>query len=217
MLPKQLKSKGRSDMSKVTTGGIVGIVILVIVIMLLGSNNIFPNEKRNVTGNIDGKEMVDIQERDLINFQLYKSYEADTDGLRKRFKIVEGAPFTWFVQICDLSAWEGMLNSFNETKFEYKDFDFNFADYPNKYLAITFGRELLEIKKIGFHSGQTEAAITFAEEYYGDVMYFYIMDEVPLSFGSGKEFYIMNGLEKVFQGYDDLDMNETVPWDSALE
>ena len=100
-----------------------------------------------------------------------------------------------------------MLNSaYIEPKFEYQDFDFD--DYPNNYLVVTFGRELLEMKKIGFYSGQTEVAVTFAEKYHGDVMYFYIMDKVPLSFGSGSEFFVMDNSKKIYVGKSDLAINE---------
>ena len=189
---------------------IIGVAILILVVIVLGVNNMFLNKKGRVTNTSEKTKGGCIKEGELINFQLYKSYEVDTSGLRKRFHVVEGTPFTWFVQLCNYSAWNGMLNSFDERKLEYEDFEFEFANYPNNYLVVTFGRKLLEMKKIGFYSGQTEVAVTFDEEYHGDVIYFYIMDKVSLSFGSGSEFYVMDSSEKIYLGKNDLAMNEIV-------
>ena len=160
-------------------------------------------ETMSTTNNIGAEES------SSINFYLYKSYEVDTSGFRRRFKVVEETPFTMFMQVYNLNTWKNH-GCFWDAKFEFPEFDFQSDDYQDKYLVVSFGREVVEMNKIEeTYYGYIDAAITFAEEYHGDVMFLYIMDKIPLRNGLGSEFYIMNGTEKVFKGYSDMYLNET--------
>lgn len=184
-----------------------GIIALIVVGMVLIINNITTKDAAIDVANIpDGSQ---------INFQLYKSYEVDTSGLRKKFLVVEGTPFVYFVQVYRLDSWKEM-GEFWETNFQFPEFDFDSDDFQDKHLVMSFGREVLEIEKIGSHSHgdseEIEAAITFGEEYHDQTMYLYIMDKIHLYMGLGSEFYIMDGSEKIFQGYSIHDLNESYPY-----
>jgi len=182
------------------------IPILILSISLCSCTN---QKMEEAEENMTATDNIGIEESSLINFHLYKSYAVDTSGFRKYFKVVEGTPLTLFFQVYTLDIWKEH-SDFCEENFEFPEFDFEFDDYPDHYLAVSFGREVIEIKQIGETDyGDVETAITFAEEYHGDVMFLYIMDKIPLRLGMGSEFYLMNGSEKVFKGYSDIYLNET--------
>ena len=151
-----------------------------------------------------------------INFYLYNSYTVDTRGVAKSYSVAEGTPFTYFAQVYDLETWRE-LTDFEESGFEYPDFDFTSDDFRDKYLAVTFGRELLEMQYE--YCGEpwpsnyiAKADITFAEEYHDQTMFLYVMDKIPLLdniLGNyGNAFYIMDGKEKVYMGCDTVALNE---------
>jgi len=201
---------------------ILGIII-VIGVIVLGCNNILSNEKSSIdnikkteTTDIKEEEAIDIQKGDLISFQLYKSYEVNTNGILERLNIVEDSPFTFFIQI---KNFDNLSEYFiKEFYLEIPKIEFNYQD---KYMAITIGRELDEIKFNGF-LGEPYAPnkfakvdITFAEEYHRQMMYVYIMDKIFLCdslIGEETSFYIINGIEKEFYGHSIFDLNERKPW-----
>ena len=135
-----------------------------------------------------------------VNFHLYRTYEIDTTEISTR-----DSRFTRFEQVYDLDRWKkrGMFR-----RFTFPDFDFSADDYQDKYLAVSFGREVLEMEAIGTYNNSIEVAITYAEEYHDNTMFLYIMDKVSLREDVGSEFYIMDGADKVFVGYDDLDIDQ---------
>jgi len=184
-----------------------GIIILVIGAMALGCNNKLLSEKGNGMDNFKSERPVNIQKGSLINFQLYKSYEVDmTEILTK-----EIPQFTWFEQVYDLNTWKN-LGMFRD--FTFPEFDFDDDDYQDKFLAVSFGREVVEMKVIQeavSPSKSVEVAITFAEEYHNKTMFLYIMDKIYLRDGLGSEHYIMKGPEKVFFGKSVLELNKTTP------
>jgi len=156
-----------------------------------------------------GEEIYGLSKGDSIDFQFHSRYEVDTSGLRERFGVVEGTQFTFIVQLGCVITWNGMLNSLNNVRIEYDDYDFNFDDYPDKFLIITFGRELHEIQFIDMYASVSILSdITFAEEYHGDVMFLYTMDAITLRMNKGGGYYIMSGEEKVFIGNNISDLNE---------
>ena len=134
-----------------------------------------------------------------INFYLHKSYEVDTSEIRTNDK-----PFTQFELVYNLNTWKQKGQFKN---FAFPDFDFSTDDFQDKYLAISFGREVLEMEIIGENNNQKEVAITYAEEYRSNTMFLYIMDKISIRNDEGSKFYIMNGTEKVFVGNSELDFN----------
>ena len=203
------------------------LIIFVAIHLILASCSINPDkqmeyeDKKETAAIIDG--MLDnggetLNDDNSICFQLFKSYEVDTSGLRKRFKVVEGTPFVYFSQMYGYNSWEGILNSLNNIRIEYNDFDFNFDDFPDNYFIVTFGRELIDIQRVGeIHYGQTFVSVTFDEEYHGDTMFIYLMDKILFHVGSAHEYYIMNGEEKVFLGHGLSDLNDTIDWRNSYD
>jgi len=169
----------------------------------------------NITNDVENEKTIDIKKGELITFELYESYEVDTSGIREKFNIAENTPFTFFLQktIFDNIA-EYFIKSFY---LEIPDIDFNYED---KYMAITIGRKLKEIRFnefLGTPYIPNEIArvdITLSEEYYGQMMYVYVMDKIFLcgSLLDGNSFYIMKGNKKEFCGYNTIDLNEREPW-----
>jgi hypothetical protein len=137
------------------------IVILAVGAIALSVNNILPGEKVNDADNI--------HKGDLINFQLYKTYEVDTSGFYERFHIVEGTPFTDFVQAYNLDRLR-KIGNYREVYSKLPAFDdVDPNDYQDKFLAVSFGRKVVEmevIKEAVPPSKSVEAAITFSEEYH---------------------------------------------------
>lgn len=153
------------------------------------------------------------QSKKNINFYLLNSYEVDLAGMCKKLAIVEDSPFTCFIQITNFEN----LTEYFADEYNLKFPEINF-DYPDKYMAITFGRELkeMEYKLPAVRHELYSADITFSEEYHKNTIYIYVMDKIFLidSFneaGSGSSFYIMNDDKKDFLGHDITDYNERVP------
>ena len=188
-------------MPKISLSGVAYVILIVVLVLFVIFAWGFISLYNTDTGESHGEHRFGITVGDLIDFQFHSRYEVDTSGIRRSNRIVDGTPYTDFVQVASLAAWAGMLNSFNDVKFEYEDFDFNFDDYPDKYLIVTFGRELVEMETFRLRSSLViDVSVTFGEEYHGDVMFFYVMDNIPIANGSASEFYIMNGEEKVYTG-----------------
>ena len=170
---------------------ILGISILVISFITIGCNKT-PNNMN------DKEEEQWLEAGDLIYFRLYEKYEVDTSGLREIFRITEGTPFVYFLQVHNLDALRSR-GDFTRSNFGFPNFDFESNYYQDNYLAISFGREVIEIKNRTVHYGRVSAAITFAEEYHDDMMFLYIMDKVPLRLGMGDEYYFMEEGERVYK------------------
>jgi len=158
------------------------------------------------------ERMYNIAEGEIINLQLYGIFEVDTIGLRKEVGVVEGVPFTYFFQPHTLNSWKSHSN-YGERHFDFSELDFDETDFQDRFLAISFGREIAEIRRAGsFYFGLLNVAVTFAEEYEGDVMFLYTMDKVELPFCGAEyiEFYVMDGDERVFIGKSVISLNQ---WD----
>ena len=189
------------------------VVVLILAITFFGFIFTRARNPPIIWYELCGETIFNVRDGDMIDFQLHSKREVDTSGMRGRFRIVEGTPFTWFVQIGSLPAWNGLLNSFTDVRIEYDEFDFNFEDYPAYNLVVTFGRELLEMRNIGFNPQgyNIKVAITFAEEYQGDIMFLYLMDNIPISLASASEYYILRDSETVFIGNSKRVLNEHIP------
>ena len=187
-----------------------GAVILLVVAIVLGSGYMFCKNKENDDeGNDKSEEVAGVKVGDLINFQLYKSYEFDTSAFCERFNVVKGTPFTYFDQVYNLDGLK-RFGDFSKIYSTLPNFDdVNPDDYRDKLLVVSIGRRVVEmeiIKEAVPKIKSAEAAITFAEEYQDSMMFVYIMDKIHLWMGWGSEFYIMNGTEKVFVGCDALNL-----------
>jgi len=171
---------------------------------------------------IQVRDKMEIVPESNLNFQLYRSYKVNTSGIRQCLYIPEKTQFTFFRQVSDLETWKS-LREFQKTNFVFPAFDFTSADYQDKYLLITFGREILSMRYKYFAepfepNWLARADVTFAEEYHDEIMYLYFMDKIPLAspFLSGmtgagyhaNRFYIMIGSERVFWGSKLEEINE---------
>ncbi|MCL2049207.1 MAG: hypothetical protein FWG87_10835 [Defluviitaleaceae bacterium] len=153
-------------------------------------------------------KMYGIKDGDLIDIQLYGKYEVDTSGLRKANRIAEGTSFTHFFQRRSIRGWRAS-ESYGMPNFHFPFFDSEPEEFRYKYFAVSFGREIAEIRRVGkIHHDEFEVAVTFAEEYQGDVMFLYLMDEIPIWFEMAREYYIMNGSKRVYIGDTSYDLNE---------
>ena len=178
--------------------GVVIAISIIIVIVILCPN--FISSQNHDKGKID--------------FHMLNSYKVDTRGICKKLRIAEDSPFTCFLQITN---FENLSEYFaKEFDFEIPEIDFNYQD---KYMAITFGRELkeMEYEFLGYpYKPNTiaKADITFSEEYDDKTMYVYVMDKIFLkdSLLDGNSFYIMNGTEKELRGHNITDLNERTPF-----
>jgi len=149
----------------------------------------------------------DLKIGDKISFELYNSYKIDTTEIR-----TNNTPFTQFELVYDLKTWKRKAQF---TNFTFPEFDFTADDYQDRYLAVSFNREVLEMEVIGvpFASDMMdgiEVAITYAEEYCDQTMFLYIMDRIPIYLDEGSKYYIMNGTEKIFVGHSE---SEFYKWD----
>ncbi|MCL2049211.1 MAG: hypothetical protein FWG87_10855 [Defluviitaleaceae bacterium] len=145
-----------------------------------------------------------IYDGDLIDIRLYGKYEVDTSGIREANSIVGGTPFTYFFQARRANAW-------NYGDLHFIELDSELEEFQNKYFAVSFGREIEEIRRTGKnYYFYFNVAVTFAEEYQGDVMFIYLMDELHFYLETACEYYIMNGSERVYVGTTSYDLNERI-------
>ena len=196
-----------------------GAVILIIGALIFSGYHMLEAEKEP---GITGEEIASIPDGSPIDFQLYDTYKVDASALRERLHVVEGTPFTYFIQIYSLDSWKQM-SEFQDIHFDFSQVDFGPDDFQDKYFVASFGREVVEIQKLRMaydyldldedENTTIEAAVTFGEEYYDQTMFLYVMDRIHLLEGMANECYIMDGSEKVFKAYDILDFNEHIPWD----
>jgi len=188
------KSNEWSDiMKKHIILGICGLIIAI----LSGCNYMQIREGEDDMSVQDAK----FEEDGEINFQLLGSYEVDTSGIRNNYhNIAEDDPFTFFWQERNLERLQEFADVYNVT---LPDFGIDFDNYRDNYLVITFGRKLAGLRLIDQWHGHLFAEIIFAEEYQGQIMYLYIMDNIllyPPDMGR-HAFYIMRGSERVYYGH----------------
>jgi hypothetical protein len=150
------------------------------------------------SGNMQIQDLT-ISMGDKIDFQLHNSYAIDTTIIRTNDK-----PFTRFEQVYDLESWKRKARY---RKLPFADFDLDDDDFQDKYLAVSFNREVLEMEAIGvnYNTKSIEVAITYDEEYHANTMFLYIMDKVSLRDSEGSKFYQMKGKERVFVGHDEYE------------
>ena len=173
-----------------------GIVILVIGAIGLGVH--FSNSKNNdVTNGQEG----------MINLQLFGSYTVDASGVREYFSLLKDVPLIGFFQIYDS---DDLLELAEVIDLELPDgLDFIFDDHQDKYMLLTFGRQLVEIRyeyRESYYDYDVPfTEITFTEEHHDQTMYVYIMDNImlwPADFPGWdyNSFYVMNGTERIYIG-----------------
>jgi len=200
---------------KYILGGIAIVLLITIIYILLFTDFIFIASYRIEARRIE--KMYNISEGEVLNLQFYGVFEVDTSGLREQARIVEGTPFTRFFQMHSLNSWKNDGN-YGERYFDFSELNFDENDFQDRFLAISFGREISEIRRAGiFHHGALQVAVTFAEEYQGDAMFVYLMDEVPFRLQMGHEYYIMDGMERVFIGHSERALNEHIPVSSLQQ
>jgi hypothetical protein len=182
-----------------------GIVMLVIGAAGFEFYNLFLNDKSN-------------NQNDMINFQLYGNYAVDASGVRDFYSLIEGAPLIGFFQIDDaneLREWKEVLGLTLPN-----DFVFNFDEHQDRWLLITFGRELVEMRygyrKSPYYEEVPFTEIIFDERLHDQTMFVYTMEKIQLwpsdLAGYGyNSFYVMNGVEKVFVGNTVKDFNKQSP------
>ena len=185
-------------MQKLIIGGVIVIAILTMVFTMA---NPFSHKKINAE---DG----------IINLQLYESYTVNASGVREYFTLLEDVPLIGFFQIRNS---EDLYELAETLDLELPD-GFDFDNYQDKYLAITFGRQLVEIqyecRENYYGRDSIFAEITFTEEHYDQTMYFYITDKIslwPADLGGYNTFYVMNGSEKVYIGDVLMNFNKQSP------
>jgi len=159
-----------------------------------------------------------------INFQLLESHVVDTSGIRERFDILDWLDFTFFEQADTFADF--VQRAYAEYNLDLSDITFNDDDYPDKYIVITIGRELSEIRYrfLGEQqqtTGVARANVTFLEENIEGVLYIYVMDRIP--FGDAVvggsayySFFTMRERLKVLQGESIASLNsrhEELMWE----
>ena len=154
-----------------------------------------------------------------MKLQLYESYTVDdTSSVRKYFHLREDVPIVGFFQIRDLERLHELVD-FLELNLP-SGFDFDFGKYPDKWVLMTFGRQLVEIqyeyRESEYDYGVPFTEIVFAEDHNDQAMYIYTMDEIRLwdacMPGWGyNSFYVMTGLERVYIGNTVGDFNKLSP------
>jgi len=183
------------------------IIFAVIGVMVLANQILtFMAEKENSNN----------KQPNNLNFELYGSYTVNASGVRKYFNLLEDIPLIGFFQIYDSEELYGEFAEVLDLELP-DDFDFDFGNYQDKCLVITFGRKLVEIQyeyRKGFDV--PFADITFTEEHHDQTMYLYIMDNIVLWNASFRgydynSFYVMNGSEKVYIGSFLQDFNKQSP------
>jgi len=142
-----------------------------------------------------------------LNLVLYDSYIIDTTGLRERWRMAEDSPLIFYEQFTILEGVEEHI--LKEHRFEINDL--NISD--NKYIVVTIGRSLEEIRyqrELGERTARTD--IIFSSEHNENMIYVYITDRVFLSdphTGKGRtSFFVNRGSEKIFLGRDLFEFNE---------
>ena len=159
------------------------------------------NNSKSVSEEVDEQKIIpeNDEQSPFVNFYLHDSYAVDTSVLFTEENAYE--QFTYFELVYSLETFQTGKSAYRN--FTFPEFDFTDDDIKDKYLAVSFGREVLSIEKLDrCCDGQVEVAITYAEEYHDNTMFVYFMDKVSIFMDEGSEFYIMKGTDKEFVGYD---------------
>jgi hypothetical protein len=180
---------------------VIGIALLVLDILYYDNLEI-PYRIERIRDEISAKQTYGVRNRGLIDFQLHERYEVDTSGYRRGLNVVDGTPFTHFFQVRNLAGWKFQIEELQQLYPNFPDLTEMVSetdDFQGRYLAISFGREIVEIRRSGWlHYEEFPVAVTFSEEHHGDVMFLYLMDEMPFRLRTAHEFYIMNGSKRIF-------------------
>lgn len=178
----------------------------------MGAGIEFNKDEQKISINADN---ISYGETFGIDYWLYNSYTVDTDDVAKFFNLKDGQPFTFFEQVRDIETWKN-LRWVKESNFPLSEFDFYSEKFPGKYLAITFGRKLENLrwkpseKALESNKEMVVAEVTFAKEYQAQTMYLYIMDPRPIfsaSTGGYNVFYVMDDSKKIYLGDNILKIN----------
>jgi hypothetical protein len=151
----------------------------------------------------------------VMNMKFIGIYTVDMTGIREWFEVKDGTPFTCFLQIKDSERNEEYFAK--QFGLNLSCIDFEHIGYQDKYLVISFGRELVEIKyeylgKPYAHKTIARADITFAEDYHDQQIYLYAVDKVLLtsSVVGGNAFYVIDGSDKRYWGDKIFDLNTRI-------
>ena len=175
------------------------LILVVIAFLIVGISMIIMNVRK-----------LDIKE--TIEFNTYNKYKIDA----AQFLLISNDfaypdfehTYTYFGQIYDFDAWKQTVPEFDKL---FPEIRVSKEAYRNKYLALSFGREVLEMHIIGEWCDEKEIAVVYGEKYYPDTMFLYVMDKVPGVMGMASEYYIMKGSERVFLGYSQFQVNGVEP------
>ena len=176
-------------MKKIVIIGLIIIFIASVLVVIM----IYPNTKKQGT----------------VNFELYGSYTVDSREMRRLLGLKVEAPFTFFRQF---TSFEYLKAFFKEYHADVPDFGLTSENYKDKYLAVTFGRELVDLKyKHTKYDISAIGVITFAEICQDNIIYLYLTDEIGIAnmVYLPSELYIMNGSERVYYGTSYGDVNES--------
>jgi len=115
--------------------------VLVLFIILLGCSY---KQLTDSESPIISSQNPNSQERGNLDFRLLSSNIVDTNGIREKFDIGEEAPFTFFEQ---RQAFSDYLDfAFREYNLDLSVLDFDYSNYQDKFIAVTIGRNLVEIQ-----------------------------------------------------------------------
>jgi hypothetical protein len=193
--------------------GIIGIILIIFNVLIVVDVIYFgymeiPYELDALRTERIFREIYGIRDGDLIDFQFYGRHEIDMSRLREYSNVVDGTPFTDFSQIRCIEEWEANY-PYGERYVVFPDIEPDV--FQSGYVVISYGREIVEMRRNGrIHFEEFPVSVTFSEEHYGDVMFVYLMDEVPFRLGVGRGYYIMEGSERVYIGHGG-NLNERNP------
>jgi len=114
-----------------------------------------------------------------INFQLIESHVVDTSGIREKFDVLEWLDFTFFEQADTFADFVQL--AYTEYNLDLLDIAFDDDEYQDKFIVITIGRELSEIRyRLLANNLQTRgvarANVTFAQEHNEGVLQAYFKE-----------------------------------------
>jgi len=144
----------------------------------------------------------------VAEFKFLGNYAVDTNDIRERLDIFIKGNFVFFEQA---DTFEDFVQlAYVDYNLDLSNIAFNDADYQDKFIVITIGRELEEIRYRFLDiypqaGGIARANVTFAEEYHEGILYIYAMDKIPLGNAilGGSEvfsFFVMRGQGKILEG-----------------
>jgi hypothetical protein len=164
----------------------------------------------------DSGDMDNFSESGTVDFRLLGSYTIDITALSKDLGMVS-MPLTYFNQFRSVENMRHYLDDMNQ---DLPAFDFDEKEFLDRFVAITVGRELIEIKYefIGepwTPKTMTRAEITLSEQFSANVMRVYAMDQIPIFpadlSGEYNRLYVVQGDERVYKGSDLFELNGLFP------